>query len=269
MPRRTASMPAVHHRGQAADGGSCQLRGITGSSALKGHIAVDPDSEIITATAVTPGNSRDAEAAAGLLDDLLCAGQDGDGSASEAQAAVYGDAAYGSGELLETVEQAGLRAGIKVQPPPAPKGHFPKDRFGIDLQTGTVTCPAGITTAIRARGGRHVGRPASARPVAPARSQRSAPPHPTAARSPSARTRHGWPPPGSARQTRPGKPTTRQPGPRSSARSAISCAGATAGDVPGSAARPGSPLTSPCSPRRSTSPGSACSAWHGIAEPGW
>jgi hypothetical protein len=38
------------------------------------------------------------------------------------------------------------------------KGHFPKDRFAIDLGAQTVTCPAGITVAIRARpGGRHTG----------------------------------------------------------------------------------------------------------------
>ena len=137
---------------QARHGRKTAARGFDG---YKGHIAVDPDSEIITATAVTPGNSGDADAAAGLLADLLAAGQAG--PAGEDQPAVYGDAAYGSGELLEKVEQAGLHAGLKVQPPPAPKGHFPKDRFGIDLHAGTVTCPAGITAAIRARSGRHAG----------------------------------------------------------------------------------------------------------------
>jgi len=139
---------------QARHGRKTAARGFDG---YKGHIAVDPDSELITATAVTPGNSGDAEAAAGLLADLLAAGQDSAGPAGEGGAAVYGDAAYGSGELLERVEDAGLRAGIKVQPPPAPKGHFPKDRFGIDLHAGTVTCPAGITMPIGAPAGRGVG----------------------------------------------------------------------------------------------------------------
>ena len=137
---------------QARHGRKTAARGFDG---YKGHIAVDPDSEIITATAVTPGNSGDAEAAVGLLADLLAAGQGG--TTGQDQPAVYGDAAYGSGELLETVEQAGLHAGIKVQPPPAPKGHFPKDRFVIDLHAGTVRCPAGITAVIRARGGRQAG----------------------------------------------------------------------------------------------------------------
>jgi len=144
---------------QARHGRKTAARGFDG---YKGHIAVDPDSEIITATAVTPGNSGDAEAAAGLLADLLSAGQDAAGSAGEGQAAVYGDAACGSGELLKKVEDCGLHAGIKVQPPPAPKGHFPKDRFGIDLQAGTVTCPAGITMAIGAPAGRVPGQPGSA-----------------------------------------------------------------------------------------------------------
>ena len=45
----------------------------------KGHVAVDPDSEIITATVVTPGNAADASAAADLIDDLL-ADDDGNGT---------------------------------------------------------------------------------------------------------------------------------------------------------------------------------------------
>ena len=44
----------------------------------KGHVAVDPDSEVITATVVTPGNAGDASAAADLIDDLL-ADDDGNG----------------------------------------------------------------------------------------------------------------------------------------------------------------------------------------------
>ena len=56
------------------------------------------------------------------------------------------------------MEDAGICNGIKVQPPPAVKGHFPKDRFAIDLDSQAVTCPAGITVPIRASGrGRHAG----------------------------------------------------------------------------------------------------------------
>ncbi len=38
---------------------------------FKGHVAVDPDSEIIAATVVSPGNAGDASAAADLIADLL------------------------------------------------------------------------------------------------------------------------------------------------------------------------------------------------------
>jgi hypothetical protein len=161
----------------ARHGHKTSARGFDG---YKGHIAIDPDSEIITATGVTPGNSGDAEAAEDLLAGLLPGDQDsagntaGTGAGSQGpgvtpagpgtvavgndQAAVYGDAAYGTGELLERVEDAGIHNGIKVQPPAAVTGHFPKDRFAIDLGAKTVTCPAGVTVPIKARaGGRHAG----------------------------------------------------------------------------------------------------------------
>ena len=57
----------------ARHGHKTSARGFDG---YKGHIAIDPDSEIITATGVTPGNSGDAEAAEGLLADLLPGDQD-------------------------------------------------------------------------------------------------------------------------------------------------------------------------------------------------
>jgi hypothetical protein len=154
---------------QARHGHKTAARGFDG---YKGHVAIDPDSEVITATGVTPGNSGDAEAAAGLLADLLPGDQDTaaggtagdagspgtDADAGASQPAVYGDAAYGSGELIERLDSAGMHNGIKCQPPAAVKGCFPKDRFAIDLQAGTVTCPAGVTVPIRATGGkRHAG----------------------------------------------------------------------------------------------------------------
>jgi hypothetical protein len=168
----------------ARHGHKTSARGFDG---YKGHVAIDPGSEIITATGVTPGNSGDAEAAEDLLADVLPVTDTGDGArpgpadragagageqrqdaaraqagtaaVGSGQAAVYGDAAYGTGELLERVEDAGVHSGIKVQPPAAVKDHFPKDRFAIDLGAKTVTCPAGVTVPIQARGGgRHAGQ---------------------------------------------------------------------------------------------------------------
>jgi IS5 family transposase len=136
---------------QARHGHKTSARGFDG---YKGHLAVDPDSEIITATAVTPGNSGDAEVAENLLADLLPGDHD---SAGGGQPAVYGDAAYGSGELIGLLDSAGIFNGVKCQPPPAVTGCFPKDRFRIDLDGNTVTCPAGITVPIRPATGRHAG----------------------------------------------------------------------------------------------------------------
>lgn len=148
----------------ARHGHKTSARGFDG---YKGHIASDPDSEIITATRATPGNSGDAEAAESLLADLLPGDQDSatarDGgqaaapAAGDGQPAAYGDAAYGSGDLLGRLDDAGIYNGIKCQPPAAVKGCFPKDRFIIDLAGTTVTCPAGVTVPIRAATGRHAG----------------------------------------------------------------------------------------------------------------
>jgi hypothetical protein len=63
--------------------------------------------------------------------------------------AVYGDAAYGTGELLDALEQAGADIYCKVQPPVAPGGRFTKDAFSIDLAAGSVTCPAGQAAPLR------------------------------------------------------------------------------------------------------------------------
>jgi len=149
---------------QARHGHKTSARGFDG---YKGHIAADPDSEIITAVQATPGNSGDAEVAESLLADLLPGDQDsaaGPGSgqaaaaaAGDGQPAVYGDAAYGSGELIGRLDDAGVYNGVKCQPPPAVKGCFPKDRFAIDLDAKAVTCPAGVTVPIRPATGRHAG----------------------------------------------------------------------------------------------------------------
>ena len=62
---------------------------------------------------------------------------------------VYGDAAYGSGQFLDRLARAGIESRCKCQPPAAAGGLFPKDRFHIDLDRETVTCPADVTVTIR------------------------------------------------------------------------------------------------------------------------
>jgi hypothetical protein len=129
---------------QARHGHKTNHRGFDG---FKAHIALDPDSEIITAADVGTAGAGDSDTAAGLLDDIIT-GQpihSGDDTA----AAVYGDCAYGTGELLQRLDAAGVDAKLKVQAPVAPDGHFTKDKFTIDLTKQTVTCPAGHTVQIR------------------------------------------------------------------------------------------------------------------------
>jgi hypothetical protein len=137
---------------QARHGHKTSHRGFDG---YKGHIALDPDSEIITATQVTAGNTGDVEPVADLISDLTGHTDNDDGDAAE----VYGDAAYGAGEVLEQLDNAGIDAMIKVQPPVAPAGKFTKDQFTIDPEQATVTCPHQVTRTIRPiRGtGRHTG----------------------------------------------------------------------------------------------------------------
>jgi hypothetical protein len=123
----------------------------------KGHAALDPDSEIITATTVTPGNTGDAAAAADLISDLLT-DTDTDTEQGEQGPTVCGDAAYGTGEFHDLLDKAGIESRCKTQAPTAAGGLFPKDRFDIDLGAHTATCPAGVTAPVRpARSGEDSG----------------------------------------------------------------------------------------------------------------
>jgi Transposase DDE domain/Transposase domain (DUF772) len=161
---------------EARHGHKTEARGFDG---YKGHIAIDPDSEIITAAEVTAANVGDGSVAKELLTDVIplsptpnAVAVPSENSAVDAQASsataaietppataapatepveVYGDASYGTAEVLEHLEQAGAAANVKVQAASAPDGHFTKDEFQIDLENDTVTCPAGILVQIRRR----------------------------------------------------------------------------------------------------------------------
>jgi hypothetical protein len=146
---------------QARHGRKSSAHGFDG---YKAHVGIDPDSEIITATTVTAGNVGDAGAAVVLLADDLPAAEPASAEPASAEdlpagevdqgrpLAVYGDSAYGAGQLLETLEAAGAQISCKVQPPVAPAGRFAKDQFMVDPTAATVRCPAGTTTAIRPAG---------------------------------------------------------------------------------------------------------------------
>jgi hypothetical protein len=140
---------------EARHGHKTSHRGFDG---YKAHIAVDPDIEIITATEVTAGNTGDAEPAARLVTDLTNPAEQTE--QAENRPEVYGDAAYGAGEVLDHLHTHGIGAKTKVQAPNAPGGKFTKDRFTIDLDQQQVTCPNGTTIPIRPVTGhtRHAGK---------------------------------------------------------------------------------------------------------------
>jgi Transposase DDE domain/Transposase domain (DUF772) len=129
----------------ARHGHKTRARGFDG---YKGHVAIDPDSEIITDTTVTPGNAGDASVAEDLIDDLLDDAAERNNDRGDA-ATVFGDSAYGTGEFQQHLDDHDINSKCRTQPPSAPAGKFAKDRFNIDLDNDTVTCPAGVTVSIR------------------------------------------------------------------------------------------------------------------------
>jgi len=144
---------------EARHGRKTQVRSFDG---YKGHAAVDPDSEIITATVVTAGNVGDAAVAEDLVADLLADDEgttaapkaeepDDDGGVVDAdrQATVYGDNAYGTGPFQERLEDEGVESRCKTQKPTGRRGLFTKDHFTVNLDDDTVTCPANVTVTIR------------------------------------------------------------------------------------------------------------------------
>jgi hypothetical protein len=99
---------------------------------------------------VSPATSDDAAVAPRLLGDLT----PGQGQQA-APAVVHGDSAYGTGTHLAWLDTHGLTPMVNTQLPTAPGARFAKDQFRVDLEAGTVTCPARVTVAIipASRGG--------------------------------------------------------------------------------------------------------------------
>ena len=130
---------------EARHGHKTSARGFDG---WKGHVAIDPDSEIITATVVTAGNAGDASVVEELIEDLLVTTSN-DGDSGQGSATLYGDAAYGTGAVQSRLHDANIDSKCKTQPPSAKGGLFAKDRFTINLEHDIVVCPAEVTVKIR------------------------------------------------------------------------------------------------------------------------
>ena len=144
---------------EARHGHKTSARGYDG---YKGHIAIDPDSEIITAAEATAANVGDGSVAKELLRDVVPTTEphEGESTSTESRAGatrpegepveVYGDSSYGTAENLKHLEGHGVIPNVKVQPAVAPgEGMFSQDAFEVDVDKGTARCPGGVLVQLR------------------------------------------------------------------------------------------------------------------------
>lgn len=116
---------------------------------FKAHVVVEPDTGLITDTALSQATgAANSDAAVGIA--LLA----GDPTLAHGQPVeVLGDSAYGTGEALAALHEAGHEPVIKPWPlRPAVEGGFTLDDFTINHAGDTVTCPNGMTRPINPKG---------------------------------------------------------------------------------------------------------------------
>jgi hypothetical protein len=100
----------------------------------KAQVAVDTDSQLITAVEVLPGNAADADHALEVVEATE--------AATDCEVVeVIGDCAYGAGSTRAEFAESGRTVVAKV-PEIHNQEFFPKTAFQIDLEAGTCTCPA-------------------------------------------------------------------------------------------------------------------------------
>jgi IS5 family transposase len=103
----------------------------------KAHLAVEPESGIVTAATLTAANAPDGSTGVTLL------------ASEEPGLQILADGAYGSGEVLRQLTRSGHAAAIKPYPGSSGRpGLFGRDDFTVDEVAGTATCPAGQTVTI-------------------------------------------------------------------------------------------------------------------------
>jgi hypothetical protein len=103
------------------------------------HAAAAAEVPILTAISLSPGNEHDGHHAGELID------QQPQDMRPER---VIGDTAYGNVEAREELEQRSVEVLAPVHSSSPKGGTIPKERFAIDLETDTVTCPQGKTAPI-------------------------------------------------------------------------------------------------------------------------
>jgi Transposase DDE domain len=111
---------------------------------FKAHVAIEPDTGLITGCALTQANGSDNhEAAVGLE---LLAGED-------EPVTVLADSAYGTGTMRAELGDRGHTDRVKPAPlRSAVPGGFTVDDFTVDHEVGTATCPNAITRTISRTG---------------------------------------------------------------------------------------------------------------------
>jgi len=104
----------------------------------KAHLAVDPESQLITAADVLAGNAPDHERALELVEQA-------EANAGVMVEEVVGDCAYGDDNTRKTFAEAGRKLVAKVA---TRRGgaQFPKEDFLLDLGSMSCVCPAGQQT---------------------------------------------------------------------------------------------------------------------------
>jgi hypothetical protein len=116
---------------------------------FKAHVVIEPDTGLMIKVALTRTNGTDnSDAAVGA--DLVAT----DATLADTTGVqVLGDSAYASGHMLATLAQQKWEAVLKPWPlRPAVPGGFTLDDFVHDPAAGTLTCPAGTTRGVSAKG---------------------------------------------------------------------------------------------------------------------
>ena len=102
----------------------------------KAHIAIEPETGLVTKAILTKANVVDGRCASALVAD------------EDPGLMVLGDTAYASGETLAALGQPSTDGHQALAVQGRVPGGFERDDFVIDHDAGTATCPAGHTVTI-------------------------------------------------------------------------------------------------------------------------